>query len=166
MKAQLSEFMLSLFRKALVPVLGQTLQAVDPITTIAGALDPERPYEFINIEQTTLNDMLIKPNNQKIRRWGIDAALAGTMKLYYPPEPNKSVTELKSLIEARLAEEWYVGGQYQTKHYTEVNPKRKWNNILKPVLVLIWNCLKAHRSNNNNATTLTAIAPLFDINHV
>jgi hypothetical protein len=160
-RQNLEEFLLGLFRDALIKD-SDPPEPNPEIKTKEQLMDPDRPYEFINIEKATMEDMLIKPNNKRVRKWGLHAQIEGTLKLYYPPPKNLSKATMKQLIKSHF-EGKYLPTVFSTDNYSEIDEKqmqRDWGNILKPRLKMILECLDRFYSTKSQGD-LASIQPYF-----
>ena len=163
-RVNLLEYILSLFRDALLDT--SSPPPVPEITSPEQALATDRPYEIINIEKAVMDNMLIKPNNIKPRRWGLESALVSQMALYYPPPPNMKVGEMKALIVDHFNSNNHLPPKFNITNYKETLPKsRTWNNILKPRLKEILQCLDRFAS-SKNLSDLQAIEQFFVVAEV
>lgn len=163
-RVNLLEYILSLFRDALLDT--SSPPPVPEITSPEQALATDRPYEIINIEKAVMDNMLIKPNNIKPRRWGLESALVSQMALYYPPPPNMKVDEMKVLIVGHFNDNNLLPPKFNITNYKETLPKsRTWNNILKSRLKEILQCLDRFAS-SKILSDLQAIEQFFVVAEV
>ena len=163
-RVNLEEYILSLFREALLDT--SVPPAVPEITSPEQALASDRPYEIINIEKAVMDNMLIKPNNIKPRRWGLESAIVSQMALYYPPPPNMKVGEMKALIVGHFSSTNNLPPNFKIDNYKETLPKkRSWKNILKPKLKQILQCLDQFAASKNEGD-LASIQQFFVVAEV